>query len=220
MTRMLHGLLPNDGEVTGLLALMLLTDARRAARTGREWRADSARRAGSRVVEPRADRRRRRARVARAVEGCGRLVSAAGRDRGRARSSARAPTTPTGRRSSRCTVCSSGCRTIRWCRSTARSPRRWWTVRRRDSSCLAALDADARIAGHYRLDAVRGHLYEKSGNHERAIAHYRAAAERTTSIARAELSPDEGRSTRRSHRSRQLSSWPEAWHSRRSPFTL
>ncbi|HEY3728202.1 MAG TPA: DUF6596 domain-containing protein [Solirubrobacteraceae bacterium] len=33
LTRMLHRLLPRDAEVTGLLALMLLTDARRAART-------------------------------------------------------------------------------------------------------------------------------------------------------------------------------------------
>ncbi|MCW2880956.1 MAG: polymerase subunit sigma-24, partial [Sphaerisporangium sp.] len=34
LARMVHRLLPDDGEVTGLLALMLLTDARRAARTG------------------------------------------------------------------------------------------------------------------------------------------------------------------------------------------
>jgi len=33
LTRWLSGLLPDDAEVTGLLALMLLTDARRAART-------------------------------------------------------------------------------------------------------------------------------------------------------------------------------------------
>ncbi|HET6987034.1 MAG TPA: DUF6596 domain-containing protein [Kribbella sp.] len=33
LTRMLHAILPDDGEVAGLLALMLLTDARRAART-------------------------------------------------------------------------------------------------------------------------------------------------------------------------------------------
>ena len=33
LTRWLHRLVPQDGEVTGLLALMLLTDARRAART-------------------------------------------------------------------------------------------------------------------------------------------------------------------------------------------
>ena len=32
LTRLLHGLLPGDGEVTGMLALMLLTDARRSAR--------------------------------------------------------------------------------------------------------------------------------------------------------------------------------------------
>ena len=34
LTRMMHRLVPDDGEVTGLLALMLLTDARKAARTG------------------------------------------------------------------------------------------------------------------------------------------------------------------------------------------
>ena len=34
LTRAVHHLLPDDGEVAGLLALMLLTDARRAARTG------------------------------------------------------------------------------------------------------------------------------------------------------------------------------------------
>lgn len=34
LARMLHRLLPGDAEVTGLLALMLLTDARRLARTG------------------------------------------------------------------------------------------------------------------------------------------------------------------------------------------
>ncbi|GAA3562920.1 RNA polymerase sigma factor [Kribbella ginsengisoli] len=34
LARMVHALLPDDSEVTGLLALMLLTDARRPARTG------------------------------------------------------------------------------------------------------------------------------------------------------------------------------------------
>jgi RNA polymerase sigma factor (sigma-70 family) len=34
LTRLLHRLLPDDGEVAGLLALMLLTEARRPARTG------------------------------------------------------------------------------------------------------------------------------------------------------------------------------------------
>jgi predicted RNA polymerase sigma factor len=38
------------------------------------------------------------------------------------------------------------------------------------------------MAGHYRMDAVRGHLFEMSGDRDRAIAHFRAAAERTLSI--------------------------------------
>jgi len=47
---------------------------------------------------------------------------------------------------------------------------------------LQALDTDSRLAGHYRLDAVRAHLFEKIGDHEAAIKHYRIAATRTTSI--------------------------------------
>ncbi|MGW2162101.1 RNA polymerase sigma factor [Nonomuraea sp. NPDC001699] len=38
LTRFLHRMIPDDGEVTGLLALMLLTDARRPARTGTDGR--------------------------------------------------------------------------------------------------------------------------------------------------------------------------------------
>jgi predicted RNA polymerase sigma factor len=47
---------------------------------------------------------------------------------------------------------------------------------------LKALDTDVRMRRHYRLDAVRAHLLEMAGDRERAIEHYRAAAERTTSI--------------------------------------
>jgi RNA polymerase sigma factor (sigma-70 family) len=47
---------------------------------------------------------------------------------------------------------------------------------------LRALDSDPRIAGHYRLDAVRAHLFEKIGDHEAAIKHFRIAAARTTSM--------------------------------------
>jgi predicted RNA polymerase sigma factor len=53
------------------------------------------------------------------------------------------------------------------------------------SAGLVALDAlqgDARLAGHYRIDAVRGHLLEMSGDLEAAIASFRAAASKTTSI--------------------------------------
>jgi RNA polymerase sigma factor (sigma-70 family) len=47
---------------------------------------------------------------------------------------------------------------------------------------LEALDADDRIAGHYRLDAVRGHLLELVGDRDAAIVCYRAAASRTASL--------------------------------------
>ena len=47
---------------------------------------------------------------------------------------------------------------------------------------LRALDSDPRLAGHHRLDAVRAHLMEMAGDYETAIARYRLAANRTTSI--------------------------------------
>jgi predicted RNA polymerase sigma factor len=47
---------------------------------------------------------------------------------------------------------------------------------------LNALDTDPRIKGHYRLDAVRGHLFERAGDRARAVQHYLAAAKRTASI--------------------------------------
>jgi RNA polymerase sigma factor (sigma-70 family) len=47
---------------------------------------------------------------------------------------------------------------------------------------LTRLDADPRLAGHYRLDAVRAHLYEMAGDRDRAVAHYQAAAGSTASI--------------------------------------
>jgi predicted RNA polymerase sigma factor len=51
------------------------------------------------------------------------------------------------------------------------------------SAGLAVLDTvDERLAGHYRLDAVRAHLLEMAGDGEAALAHYRAAASRTTSL--------------------------------------
>src|SRR5437660_4932684 len=47
---------------------------------------------------------------------------------------------------------------------------------------LRRLDTDARLSGHYRLHAVRAHLLEMVGDYENAIKHYRIAASRTTSI--------------------------------------
>jgi RNA polymerase sigma factor (sigma-70 family) len=47
---------------------------------------------------------------------------------------------------------------------------------------LQSLDADQRMAGHHRLAAVRAHLFERAGDRDSAISHYLAAAARTTSI--------------------------------------
>ena len=47
---------------------------------------------------------------------------------------------------------------------------------------LKALDSDPRIAGYHRLEAVRAHLLEMTGDYQAAITHYRMAADRTTSI--------------------------------------
>jgi RNA polymerase sigma factor (sigma-70 family) len=47
---------------------------------------------------------------------------------------------------------------------------------------LADLELDSRIAGHYRLDAVRAHLLQLSGEFGRSAERFRAAAERTASL--------------------------------------
>jgi RNA polymerase sigma factor (sigma-70 family) len=41
---------------------------------------------------------------------------------------------------------------------------------------------DDRLKGHYRIDAVRAHLHERAGRHELALQHYRRAAEKTASL--------------------------------------
>jgi RNA polymerase sigma factor (sigma-70 family) len=46
---------------------------------------------------------------------------------------------------------------------------------------LKELDSDARLAGHHRLVAVRAHLLEMAGDYQAAITDYRIAAQRTTS---------------------------------------
>ncbi|GAA1028328.1 sigma factor-like helix-turn-helix DNA-binding protein [Virgisporangium ochraceum] len=47
---------------------------------------------------------------------------------------------------------------------------------------LRAVNADPRLAHDHRLDAVRGHLFELAGERALAREHYRAAARRTTSV--------------------------------------
>jgi predicted RNA polymerase sigma factor len=47
---------------------------------------------------------------------------------------------------------------------------------------LRPLEEDARLAGHHRLAAVRGHLLELAGDPEAARASYQTAARRTGSL--------------------------------------
>jgi RNA polymerase sigma factor (sigma-70 family) len=47
---------------------------------------------------------------------------------------------------------------------------------------INAIAQDERLKGHYRVDAVRAHLYERAGQRDLALVHYRRAAEGTASL--------------------------------------
>ena len=82
LAKLLAVLMPDEAEALGLLALMLLQDSRRDARTGRGWRARAARGSGSCALEPRPHRRGpARARPGAPAPHAG-PVPAAGGDRG------------------------------------------------------------------------------------------------------------------------------------------
>ena len=101
--KLLAVLMPDEPEALGLLALMLLHDARREARHGARRRARPARGPGSLALGPAADRRgHARARAGALAPAAG-AVPAPGGDRGAPR---RARARPTGRRSPRSTTSS------------------------------------------------------------------------------------------------------------------
>ena len=178
--RAVHALLPEDGEVAGLLALMLLTDARRAARTG-----------PSGELIPMDEQDRALWDPALIAEGVA-LVSAA---------LSRGPVGPYQLQAAIAAVHDEAARAENtdWAQILALyrvleriSDNPMVSLNRAIAAAMvhgpraglelvAALDGDTRIAGHYRLDAVRAHLHERAGDPARAIAHYRAAAGRTAS---------------------------------------
>jgi predicted RNA polymerase sigma factor len=45
-----------------------------------------------------------------------------------------------------------------------------------------AIAGDDRLKGSHRVDAVRAHLLERAGRHDEAVAHYRRAAGKTSSL--------------------------------------
>ena len=182
LTRAVHALLPDDGEVAGLLALMLLTDARRPARTHADGTlvalADQDRRLWNRAyIEEGIALDHRRPRALRP-----RPLPAAGGDRRGPRRGARARRTPTGRRSSPSTSCSSASRPTPWSPSTTPSRWRWSRARAPAWSCWPRWTPTTGWPAHHRLDAVRAHLLEMAGDHAAARDGYRRAARGTTSL--------------------------------------
>src|SRR5262249_52083717 len=181
LVRMLHRLVPDDGEVMGLLALMLLTDARRAARTGA---------AGELIPLDEQDRGRwDRAAIAEGVA----LVTAAPR-RGRigayqlqAAMAAVHDEAPSAEATDWPQILALYGLLLQMSDNpmVALNHAIATAMVRGPAAGLERLDAlarDARLAEHHRLDAVRGHLLERAGDREAAQRHYRRAAERTTSI--------------------------------------
>jgi RNA polymerase sigma factor (sigma-70 family) len=181
LTRATHTLLPDDPEVAGLLALMLLTDARRAARTGS---------AGELIPLNEQDRSLwNRDNI---TEGTALLTSAL--EKGSVGSyTLQAAIAAVHDEAPRA-------EDTDWPQILA-----LYDLLRRMSDnpmvllnhavaaamvhgpahgldLLNQLDQDPRIAAHHRLDAVRAHLYELAGDPVAALAHYHAAAQKTASI--------------------------------------
>jgi RNA polymerase sigma factor (sigma-70 family) len=181
LTRWLHRLLPDDGEVTGLLALMLLTDARRPARASAD---------GSLV--PLAEQDRQRWDQAMIAEGVA-LVSAVlprgevGPYQLQAAIAAVHDEAPTMAETDWAQVL--GLYDL----LELAAPNPFTALNRAVAlamvrgpaaglEAVAALEADKRLARHHRLLAVRAHLRELAGDTENAAADYLAAASRTTSL--------------------------------------
>jgi len=181
LTRWVHRLLPADPEVAGLLALMLLTDARRLARTGPD---------GELIPLDQQDRTKwDREAIAEGVA----LIS---------------DTLPKGRVGAyqlQAAIAAVHDEAARAEETDWRQILALYGLLKEmgdnpmvalnhaiavamvhgPAPGLALLDAlgtDPRVVGHYRLDAVRGHLLQMAGDRDAAIAHYRRAAARTASV--------------------------------------
>ncbi len=181
LTRAVHGLLPNDGEVAGLLALMLLTDARRAARTGAS---------GELIPLDEQDRALWDQRLI--AEGIALVAGALSKGSiGLYQLQAAIAAVHDEAASTEDTDWPQILALYGLLKRMSDNPvvalNHAIAAAMVDGPAagmelLKALDTDAQMSGHYRLDAVRAHMLEMAGDHERAIVHYRAAAERTTSI--------------------------------------
>lgn len=180
LARSVYRQLPADGEVAGLLALMILTDARSAARTGAD---------GSLIPLEEQDRTLwNRDAIAEGIA----IVSAALSD------SALGPYQVQAAISALHDESASSAETD-WAQIVELyrlleqvSPGPMVTLNHAVAvatvdgpqaglDLLATLDGDTRLAEHHRLSAVRAHLLELAGQRAQAREHYLAAANRTTS---------------------------------------
>lgn len=182
LTRLLHRLVPDDCEVAGLLALMLLTDARRAARTGPS---------GELIPLDQQDRT---------------LWDQGAIAEGVALLSATLPRGAVGPYQLQAAIAAvhdeaASTEVTDWAQILELygllqrlSDNPMVTLNHAIATAmvhgpaaglerLEALAEDPRLAGHHRLDAVRAHLLERAGDLKGAITHYRRAAERTTSTS-------------------------------------
>ncbi len=181
LARATHEKLPENGEVSGLLALMLLTDARRAARTGPNgeiipldeqdrslWDKQAIAEGAQLVTDA----------LTRGAVGSYLLQAAIAAVHDEA---ARAEDTDWPqiaslyvvlmRLSDNPMVALNHAVAVAMARSPAEG-----------LALLERLDRDPRIKDHYRLDAVRAHLLERSGQVTAALGYYEAAADKTASI--------------------------------------
>jgi predicted RNA polymerase sigma factor len=181
LTRAVHALLPDVGEVAGLLALMLLTEARRPARTGPDGE-----------LIPLAEQDRGlwdrhaisegialiTATLSNGSIGAYQLQAAIAAVHGEA---ARAEDTDWPQILALYTLLKgmsdNPMVALNHAIATAmvHGPPAGLEL-------LRTLDADGRLRGHHRLHAVRAHLLELAGDHQAAVAQYHAAADGTTSI--------------------------------------
>jgi predicted RNA polymerase sigma factor len=181
LTRQLRERLPEDGEVAGLLALMLLTEARRPARTGPDG-----------ALVPLAEQDRR-------------LWDAEAIAEGTALINETLATKPIGPYQLQAAIAAVNDEAARF------EDTDWWqilglydllrtlapgpmvTLNRivavamvQDPQAglheLAAAETDPALAGHHRVAAVRAHLLEMAGDPEAARVQYRRAARLTLSI--------------------------------------
>jgi len=211
LARALHRLLPDDAEVAGLLALMLLTDARRPARTGPD---------GELVPLAEQERTRWDRRLIR--EGAALLASTFGRGsapgeyRLQAAIAAVHDQAPTAEATDWPQILALYDMLERLGSNPVVTLNRAVAMAKVHGpasglALLGGLDApDSQLAGHHRLHAVRGHLHEMGGDVEAALADYRAAAALTTSL------PERRHLTARAARLRASGSSSAHWRGGRS----